>query len=275
MDEGRRARDNAALHYTGAPGPDFPWFGRVFPPICRYLDYSAQVDAEAELGAAEDAASAGRFAEAGARLTAAVPELIATERPELLARAAWVAAICSLAGQRMGEFRAMAAVAGEAVELAASPEARRELEGMARRVEHMVRIADSEHPDVAMRLVFHSHVLLLAEAKSDPRRWALVDADRIDWPHLFAAMRERGGPSRLEVLIASADTDGVGAVVLAVMYGLGPGASIASDELAALCFREADAVAVAGARIDTLCASGHLVAQDGRVRLADEVPTGS
>jgi len=224
---------------------------------------------EAELGAAEDRVALGHFADAGARLAALVPDLVAAERPELLARAAWVAAICSLAGHRLREFRVMSTIAAQATELATTPEARRELEALARRVDHLVRIAKSPHTEIAVGRVLRDHAVLLSQAKTDPERWALVDADRRDWPHLFAAIREQTGrPCELEALIEGAATDAVGAVVLAVVYGLGADADIVADALAELCFREPSAVELARRRIHSLVEAGHLERADGgRIRL--------
>ena len=222
------------------------------------------------IGLAERLVALGSFARAGEQLAALAPELAAIHRPDLLARAAWVASICSLAGQRIGEFEAMVRVAAEAVELAIDGEVKNELAAIARRIGHLARIGTSSNPDAAVREVLHDHVVLLAKAASDPAQWFLVDADRSDWPHLFAAIREQTGtPCSTEALIAGADTDGIGAVIIAVSSGLGAGVSYSANDIARICFRESATVEIARRRIDELIEAGILVrAGDGRVALA-------
>lgn len=220
---------------------------------------------DSALARAEAAAANGDFDAAAREVAAVAPELASADQPLALARAAWVAAICSLAGEELGDFSQMAQAAAEAIQLAGSPETSTELQRLARRISHLGRIHAADDPNTGVLEVVRSHVELLERAAGDPELWSLVDADRGDWPHLFAAVRSHTGkPCTLEERITGAKTDGVGAVILAVLHGVAP--PITADALASLCFRNEAAVQEARARIDDFLESGVLVGDESNVR---------
>jgi len=229
------------------------------------------IEAEAALADAEHSVSAGLFDQAAERLAILAPMLSDIDRPDLLARASWVAAMCALAGSEARDFEEMSSVAAHALELAEGRAARRELEALARRVSAISTIAGSGDPEAGVIAVLAEHVRLLrrlARDDEDEDAWILVDADRASWPELFAALRASlGRPCAAERATSLAAGDPVAAVVIAVAPGLGDH-PLPADELAALCFRDGAAAAEARRQIDELLARGVLSTIDGAVVLS-------
>ncbi|MBT8496115.1 MAG: hypothetical protein KJO07_23930 [Deltaproteobacteria bacterium] len=222
------------------------------------------------VGAAEALAEAGDYRAAGKAVEELSPSLPGANRPDLLARAAWVAAISALAGGRLDEFDSLKTIASEAAELV-SADAKAELELLAHRIATMATMAQKrDNLDAAVMLALRDHALLLLriDATGEGELWRVVDAERADWTHLFLAARERlGRPCRAEQYLRLAPTDDIGRVVLAVVLGLGRHADISPDQLAGLCFERPDTALVARKRIDDFVRDRRLTIEDDQVRL--------
>jgi len=230
---------------------------------------SGGTEAAGRLEEAERLASSGQFDEAALRLESAIEALVHADAPELLARAAWVAALCSIVRGANAEFNEMSQVASEALRLAGGDDASIELESLSRRVAAMAELESADDLDGGIDRILARHVELLREltTTSDPRRWRVVDAERETWPHLFAAVKAlTGAPCQAEQQIARAPRDPVCATLVAVLIGLSDG-EIEIDELARLCFVKSQAVEKARAALRKLIAAGIVLESGGRVVL--------
>ncbi len=221
---------------------------------------------------AERFVAAGHFDTAAERIERVAPEIAELDRPDLLARAAWVAATCALARRESQDFTQMAQVAAHAIELASNRAARHEVETLARRVQAVATIGNSGDPDRGVEQVLAAHTRLLIQLADDSEStasWELADADRANWPHMFAAVRAAlGHPCAAENLILRAGGDSVASVVVAVLIGLDD-VEIDADELAALCFRDERAVKSARRHIRALVDRGILTRRGPSVRLTN------